>query len=165
MLSTGSNFRSSTGRASDAWRAATGKEASGADAPRRGRTNSQTALRSPHVHAPGFTLIEIMIVVGIMGIILTMSVPLVYKVWHRAPMAQALHDVTEVCSNARREAILHGHQVDLVFHGDGRYEVGGGIGGSSIVSPELPVAVAPPARSGYSGRLPENVGLGSIKVG
>src|SRR5438045_9539132 len=118
MLNPRSNFRSLTWRAPDAWRAATGKEAPGYEASRRGGTVSQTAWRSPHVHAPGFTLIEIMIVVGIMGIILTMSVPLVYKVWHRAPMAQALHDVTEVCSNARREAILHGHQVDLVFHGD-----------------------------------------------
>jgi hypothetical protein len=106
-----------------------------------------------------------MIVVGIMGIILTMSVPLVYRVWHRAPMAQALHDVTEVCSSARREAILHGHQVDLVFHGDGRFEVAGGIGGSSTPSPDSPVpAPLTPARSGYSGRLPENIGVVSIKI-
>ncbi len=39
-----------------------------------------------------------MIVVGIMGIVLTMSVPLVYKVWRKAPMRKAVADVVEVCS-------------------------------------------------------------------
>ncbi len=75
----------------------------------------------------GFTLLEIMIVVGIMGIILTMGVPLVWKVWHKAPMAKAISGVMEVCSNARRQAILHGHEVDLVLHPrEGRLEVSGG---------------------------------------
>ena len=37
-----------------------------------------------------FTLIEIMIVVGIMGIVMTMSVPIVYKVWRKAPMREAV---------------------------------------------------------------------------
>ena len=106
-----------------------------------------------------------MIVVGIMGIILTMGVPLVWKVWHRAPMAKALHDITEVCSNARSEAILYGHQVDMVFHGDGRFEVAGGIGGNSASSPGASVPTAPPPDgSGRSGRLPDNIGIVSIKI-
>jgi type II secretory pathway pseudopilin PulG len=60
-------------------------------------------------------LIEIMIVVGIMGIVLTMGVPIVYKIWHRTPLVQAIRDVTEVCNSARTQAILRGHYVDVVF--------------------------------------------------
>jgi len=74
-----------------------------------------------------------MIVVGIMGIVLTMGVPIVYKVFHRAPMVQAIRDVTEVCSNARARAILQGHQVDVIFYPRaGRLAVGGG---SAVPSP------------------------------
>ena len=72
-----------------------------------------------------FTLIELMIVVGIMGIILAMGVPLVYKIWHKAPMQQAVKDVIEVCSHARALAIMQGHEVDVIFHPrEGRLEVG-----------------------------------------
>jgi hypothetical protein len=68
-----------------------------------------------------------MIVVGIMGLVMTMGVPFVYKVWHRAPMAEALKGVVEVCSNARAQSIMQGHEVDVVFHPrDGRLEVSGG---------------------------------------
>ncbi len=63
-----------------------------------------------------FTLIEIMIVVGIMGIALTMGVPMVYKVWHKEPMRQAISDVVEVCSNARARAILQGRAMDLIIY-------------------------------------------------
>ncbi len=74
---------------------------------------------------PAFTLLEIMIVVGIMGIILTMSVPIVWKVWHKAPMNKAIADIVEVCSNARARAILQAREVDLIIHPrDGRFELG-----------------------------------------
>jgi prepilin-type N-terminal cleavage/methylation domain-containing protein len=88
--------------------------------------------------ARAFTLIEIMVVVGIMGVILTMSVPIVYKIWHRAPMAQAIRDVTEVCSNARARAILQGHEVDVIFYPRaGRLTVGGG---GAVSAPARPPA-------------------------
>ena len=71
-----------------------------------------------------FTLMEIMIVVGIMGIILTMSVPIVWKIWHRPPMNQALHDIMTVCSNGRAFAILQSREVDLIIHPrDGRFDL------------------------------------------
>jgi prepilin-type N-terminal cleavage/methylation domain-containing protein len=141
--------------------------------PRSSDTSDRFERSSRHVsrftfqRLNAFTLIEIMIVVGIMGVLVTLGVPLVYKIWHRAPMGQALRDVTEVCSNARREAILHGHQVDLVFHPrEGRMEVAGGIGGQTPVpgaantadfsTPPDPQA-APPPRSGYSAKLDETI--------
>jgi hypothetical protein len=103
---------------------------------------------------------EIMIVVGIMGLILLLGVPLVYKIGHRAPMSKAIHDVQEVCANARRECILHGHEVDLVIHPrDGRFEVSGGIGGGNgnpapaAVAFPAPASAPPASGSGYSAVL------------
>jgi len=64
----------------------------------------------------GFTLLELMIVVGIMGIVLTMGVPLVYRINHKEPMRKAITEVIEVCSNARAQAILKGVPIDLVFY-------------------------------------------------
>jgi hypothetical protein len=57
-----------------------------------------------------------MIVVGIMGIALTLGVPIVYKVWRRTPMVQAIRDFTMICGNARSQAILQSRPVDLVLH-------------------------------------------------
>jgi prepilin-type N-terminal cleavage/methylation domain-containing protein len=92
---------------------------------RQNRTQfvSPDAPRST-LHA-AFTLIEIMIVVGIMGVVLTMGVPIVYKAWHKAPMSKAISDIIEVCSHARAQAIMQGREVDVVFHPkEGRLEVG-----------------------------------------
>lgn len=90
-----------------------------------------------------------MIVVGIMGVVLTMGVPIVYKAWHKAPMSKAVSDVIEVCSHARALAILQGKQVDVVFHPrQGRLEVGSPVVfTSSQQTPtggQAPSAAAPP---------------------
>jgi prepilin-type N-terminal cleavage/methylation domain-containing protein len=90
-----------------------------------------TSLRTPHsAFRTGFTLIEIMIVVAIMGIVMTMGVPIVYKVWHKAPMRQAVSDIVEVCSHARARAIMQGTMTQVVFHPkENRLELAGAGGG------------------------------------
>lgn len=91
-----------------------------------------------------------MIVVAIMGILLTMSVPLVYKIRNREPMNKAVRDFVEVCSNARARAILQGRMTELVCHPrDGRFEVGGAGPPVTRVEPvdvqlEDPLAPKPP---------------------
>jgi prepilin-type N-terminal cleavage/methylation domain-containing protein len=78
----------------------------------------------PKPRVDAFTLIEIMIVVAIMGLTLTMGVPIVWRIWHKQAMAQAVRDVVEVCSNARAQAILRGATAEVVFHPkDGRMDV------------------------------------------
>ena len=57
-----------------------------------------------------------MIVVAIMGIVMAMSVPIVYKVWRKAPMRQAVKDIVEVCSHARARAIMQGTITEVVIH-------------------------------------------------
>ncbi len=121
--------------------------------------------------ARAFTLLEIMIVVGIMGIILTMGVPLVWKVWHKAPMAKAIKDVVEVCSNARRQAILQGRQVDLVLHPrDGRLEVGSAAAPAPAAAaqeggPAAPVQLNPQTSAmGLAAQLPPEVRIEELDI-
>jgi hypothetical protein len=109
-----------------------------------------------------------MIVVAIMAIVMTMSVPIVYKVWHKAPMRKAVSELVEVCSNARARAIMRGTMTEVVFHSDdGRFEVSGGggaptPGGGQIVAPMSGMPTA--SGSGLSGQIPENVAIASLKI-
>lgn len=57
-----------------------------------------------------------MIVVAIMGVVMTMSVPIVYKVWRKAPMRKAVSEVVEVCSHARARAIMQGAPVEVILY-------------------------------------------------
>jgi len=79
------------------------------------KTAANIGLRARRRGA-GFTLIEIMIVVSIMAVAMTMSVPIVYKLWHKAPLRKATADIVEVCSHARARAILQGTMTEVVFH-------------------------------------------------
>ena len=57
-----------------------------------------------------------MIVVAIMAVVMTMSVPMVYHMFRKEGMRKAVTEVVEVCSNARRQAIMSGTMSELVFH-------------------------------------------------
>jgi len=112
---------------------------------------------APRIASPAFTLLEIMIVVGIMGIMLTIGVPIVYKVWHRAPINQAIQDTVEVLSNARARAILHGRETDVVFHPkEGRLAIRGG-GGSEAGKGPVTAGFAAPVGSGTSAHYSDRV--------
>ena len=54
----------------------------------------------------GFTLIELMMVVAIIGLLMATGVPAILSVTREAPMRKAVNDVTEICSRARSQAIL-----------------------------------------------------------
>jgi Tfp pilus assembly protein FimT len=101
-----------------------------------------------------------MIVIGIMGLILTIGVPLIYKAWHRAPINQATADLFEVLSNARARAILQGKEVDLIFHPrENRYEIEGAGTGVAAGSGQVQAAVVRGAGAGTYGKLPDSVVL------
>lgn len=135
------------------------------------------ALRRPLGHWPchcalrrGFTLIEIMIVVGIMGIVMTMSVPLVYKLWHKAPMIKAVRDVGEVLSRARAQAIMQGSLAEVVFRPRERI-----LAVSAAASPRPPhhenedlgalaASPPPPPRSGRSATLDESIVIEMLDI-
>ena len=111
---------------------------------------------------------EIMIVVGIMGIALTLGVPIVYKVWHRTPMVQAIRDMREVCSNARSQAILQGRPVDLVLHPKvNRVEVSAAA--APVAAPGAGIVTAPdaspsPSHSGFSAQLSDRIIIETLDI-
>jgi hypothetical protein len=109
-----------------------------------------------------------MIVVAIMAIVMTMSVPIVYKVWHKAPMRKAVSELVEVCSNARARAILKGTMTEVIFRSDdGSFSVSGGGPAPASRGPQAaaPMSSMPTASgSGLSGHLPENIAIASLKI-
>ena len=79
----------------------------------------------PNRQSGGFTLIEIMMVVAILIIALAFSYPAISDMVHRAPMTQAMKDITEACRHARSQAIITGHPMELrIFPKEHRVEVG-----------------------------------------
>ena len=128
----------------------------------------------------GFTLIEIMIVVSIMAVVMTMSVPIIYRMYHKEPMRKALVEIEEVLSNARARAILRGAPAEVVFHPrEGTFEVS--LSSTSQPSPTPAAAAAaaalgagmpapagveaPPAPgSGMSGKFDERISIDMLDV-
>jgi prepilin-type N-terminal cleavage/methylation domain-containing protein len=127
--------------------------------PRRGGQRLSSRL--------AFTLIEIMVVVAIIGIVMTMSVPIVYKISHKEALRQAVSDVVEVCSHARAQAIMQGSMTEVVFHPKERHlEVGAGSGPRPTPDQPAPVAVANsgPAPSGMSAQIADRIVIEMLDV-
>jgi prepilin-type N-terminal cleavage/methylation domain-containing protein len=85
----------------------------------------------------GFTLIEVMIVVAIIGLVAAMGLPSIMKALEKEGMRKAVSDLTDVCASARAKAIFANQTMSVVFHpGEKSFSVeGGGPGkGSTYVS-------------------------------
>ena len=77
----------------------------------------------------GFTLIEIMVVVAIMGIIMMTGVPPFVRVMRQEGMRKALKDVVEACEKARADAVMEGKASPLVVSPMGHSIRGGKFSG------------------------------------
>jgi len=66
--------------------------------------------------AAAFTLIELMMVVGVLGLVAAMSIPSILQMRREEPMRKAVNDVLEICARARAGAILHDTTTSVVFH-------------------------------------------------
>jgi prepilin-type N-terminal cleavage/methylation domain-containing protein len=60
-----------------------------------------------------FTLVEIMIVVAILGIMLGVGIPSMFRSMKREGIRAAASDVLEACAKARAAAILSGSMIEL----------------------------------------------------
>lgn len=66
--------------------------------------------------ARGFTLIEIMVVVAIMGIILAAGVPSLYGFFHKEGLRKTTSDILETLQTARAAAIMSDATTTVTFH-------------------------------------------------
>ena len=90
----------------------------------------QAASRAKHRRA--FTLIEIMVVVGIIGLLAAMGMPSLLKSMQKEGMRKAVSDFEDVCFSAREQAIVGGKPVAVkIYPQDGRFGVEGTAEGSA----------------------------------
>ena len=118
-------------------------------------------LRSVHA----FTLIEIMIVVAILAIVMTVTIPAFVLAQNRRPMRLATEGLMEVCATARAQAILRGSLVEMrIRPQDYTFEVATlGSAGSS------PSGARPEPKAGdghrlFNLKLPEEIGIEELAV-
>jgi len=117
----------------------------------------------------GFTLIEIMVVVAIMGLILTMGIPSIYQLAKKEGMRRAVSDMKDVLTNARAQAILTGTEVQVKFYPpENRFEVSGGGTRASTDPLSGEAAPAPPPSSApnntTAATLPADISFGMLQV-
>jgi Tfp pilus assembly protein FimT len=109
-----------------------------------------------------------MIVVAIMGIVMTMSVPIVYKAWRKAPMREAVKDIVEVCSHARARSIMGGVVTEVVFHPKQNWVGLAGAGGtarSAVAEDATPGTSTPTASgAGLSAQLSKDIIIETLDI-
>jgi len=82
--------------------------------------------------AAGFTLIEIMVVIAIIGLVAAMGMPSIIRSVQKEGMRKALSDVQDVCFTARQRAIVGRQKTAVVIHpAEGSFAVDGAAAGSS----------------------------------
>lgn len=86
-------------------------------------TPTATTVPRCNRRVAGFTLVEIMIVIAILGLVLAIGAPSFVRTLQKEPLRQAVTDVSEILSHARATAILRGIPAQARLRSDGRMTV------------------------------------------
>lgn len=62
-----------------------------------------------------FTLIELMIVIAIMAVVMSLSIPTFYRSLEKDTIRRATQNILDQCAEARAQAIINGRPCDLVI--------------------------------------------------
>lgn len=94
-------------------------------------------------NSAGFTLMELMVVVAIIGLIAAMGVPSIIKAVQKDGMRKALSDVQDVCFTARQRAIISKEKTSVLFHPqEGSFAAEGATASSGkVASSTLPAGI------------------------
>lgn len=76
----------------------------------------QRTQRQKDSRSSAFTLIEIMVVVGLIGIFLVVGIPAFVMMREKADLEQSVDYLLTACATARTQAILTGKPHDLIFN-------------------------------------------------
>jgi prepilin-type N-terminal cleavage/methylation domain-containing protein len=116
----------------------------------------------------GFTLIEIMIVVALIGLIMALGAPSLYRLMKREGMRKAVDDLEQVFRAARGRAILTGQTVMLEFRPLERsFQIVGGAAVAAAVPAGLEAPPTPAQPTGgqiSSGTLPEGITFEMLNI-
>ena len=103
-----------------------------------------------------FTLVELMIVCAIIGAVLTIAIPTIYRHFHPASMVGTVRGLVEACSHARAHAILTGTPHELVIRpGDRSFSVSPAAPDSSVTQVSGPERLESKSVSGEDWRMEE----------
>ncbi|MFM1770780.1 MAG: hypothetical protein RJA22_3309 [Verrucomicrobiota bacterium] len=123
-------------------------------------------LQPPRAPVAAFTLVEVMVVVAIMAIVMTVSVPFLRNAIDTPKgMNGAFKILDEACREARAIAILQQTTSELRIRGDGTLEVSATGGGGGARAGAGEARGAAPSSGGPAGgprKLPEGVGIEAI---
>jgi prepilin-type N-terminal cleavage/methylation domain-containing protein len=114
----------------------------------------------------GFTLIEIMVVVGIMAVVMAISIPFAYHALHRDAFNQTLRDIEEILANARAQAILQGSMAEVIIRKD-TFSLSAPVSNDAKAAGSgnpMEASLSASPESGRSARLSEKVGVAALKI-
>jgi prepilin-type N-terminal cleavage/methylation domain-containing protein len=101
-----------------------------------------------------FTLIEIMVAIGIVAVIMTIAIPFMGQQLHKDSMRQAVADISEACGQARARAILNGVPTEVRIRPADRSISAVEAGGARSAMPSFGADAEPVAtRSGGGGGI------------